>query len=444
MRVGVSAAGAIRSFPLGNTNREGGWIVVGDGVISNRGEHIMASHLGRLRWTIGLTVLLAVGLALTFGQDVQPAYKVTIKDDKPVVIESAVPVDPQLRIRYAPQGLGVQINEENGGTLHLSHFPTLNVDGQIQQVGGFGGFNNMPGGGRFEKQNQALGRTPGGKLRHGFTTIYTQNDLRITMVAEAVPTKAVGKSDKRRTDAMLIRYLVENKGQKSHTFGLRVYMDVYVISNDGAQFACPTMPGKVLNGIELKGKTLPDYVQLLERPDLNNPGFVAHLTLNLGSGLEKPDRVVLTQHGNGLGGWDMAPQQAFDTALGVFWEPKEIKPGGKREFAYGYGKGITLPPEGEGQYEVRLGGSFVPGKLFTVTAVVGDPAPGQSLTLQLPDGMELAEGRATQPVPPGTEQQANSVVMWRARVTRPGAFPLQVRSSHGLTQTKHVTVEKAP
>ena len=90
---------------------------------------------------------------------------------------------------------------------------------------------------------------------------------------------------------LLVHYLVENKGTRPHQFGLRVYMDTYVIDNDGCLFAAPTMPGKVLDGVALKGKLLPPYVQLLQRPDLKAPGFVAHLTLDLGPKLEKADRL---------------------------------------------------------------------------------------------------------------------------------------------------------
>jgi hypothetical protein len=405
---------------------------------------MISPRLG-IRCTIGLAALLA--LTWTAGADAP--YKITIKDDKPVFVDTtAVPVDPTPRIRYQAQGLGIHVTDEQGRQLHLSHFPTLNIDGQVMQVGGFGGFvanNAAPGGGRYEKMNQALGKSAGGKVRRGFQTVYKQGDLRVTLTSEVVPTKAPKGAKTRRSDSMLMRYLVENTGQKSHKFGLRVYMDVYVITNDGALFAAPTFPDKILDGIEMKGKTLPDYVQLLQQPDLKNPGFVAHLTLALGSNLEKPERVVLTRHGVGLGTWDMQPVQSMgDSALGVFWEPKDIKPGAKREFAYGYGQGIVLPVEGEGQYEMQLGGSFEPGKLFTVTALVADPAPGQTLTLQLPDGMDAVEGRATQPVPPTGPDQASSAVMWKGRVAREGRYLLQIRSSSGITQTKIVTVQKAP
>src|SRR5207302_973298 len=138
----------------------------------------------------------------------------------------------------------------------------------------------------------------GGRVRQGFTSVFVHNnDLRVTLTCEVVPTKAQAKAKQRRSDSVLLRYLVENKGQKTYKFGLRIYMDVYVISNDGALFAVPNQPGKILDGVVLKDKMLPDYVQLLERPNLQDPGFVAHLTLNLGNSLEKPDRIVLTRHG---------------------------------------------------------------------------------------------------------------------------------------------------
>ena len=85
---------------------------------------------------------------------------------------------------------------------------------------------------------------------------------------------------------------------------------------------------------------------------------------------------------------------------------------------------------GEGQYEVKLGGSFEPGKLFSVTALVSDPSPGQALTLELPEGVEAVEGRAVQPVPPPGPDQANSVVMWKGRVMRPA----ECSTFHGLNQ----------
>src|SRR5438034_97800 len=148
------------------------------------------------RSTSGLAALLAVGWVAVAAQEPSSPYKVTIKDEKSVVIETAVPVDPTPRIRFTPQTLGAVINDEHGRTLHLSHFPSFNIDGQVSQNAGFGGA--MLGGGRFEKMNQPLGKSAGGKQRQGFTTVYLHNnDLRITFTCEVVPTKAQGNAQKR-------------------------------------------------------------------------------------------------------------------------------------------------------------------------------------------------------------------------------------------------------
>jgi hypothetical protein len=81
---------------------------------------------------------------------------------------------------------------------------------------------------------------------------------------------------------------------------------------------------------------------VLERPNLKAPGFVAHFTYNFGKGFAKPNRVVLTSLRGALGNqWDMQVNRAGgDSAMGFYWDPKEIGPGGKRSLAYGFGKGI--------------------------------------------------------------------------------------------------------
>jgi hypothetical protein len=224
---------------------------------------------------------------------------------------------------------------------------------------------------------------------------------------------------------------------------LRGYIDTYIISNDGAIFAAPTHPNKLLDGVEFKDKLVPEYVQVLERPNLKDPGFVAHLTLSLGAGIEKANRLVLTRHGAFVNNWEMQAMASMgDSALGMFWDPKEIKAGAKRDMAYAYGQGIATSPESEGRFNLVLGGSFEPGKLFTIAAMINDPAPGQTLSLDLPPGMERLEGRQIQPVPSVMGEQTQTMVLWKARVTRLGQFPVRVRSSTGVTQTRVITISR--
>jgi hypothetical protein len=72
---------------------------------------------------------------------------------------------------------------------------------------------------------------------------------------------------------------------------------------------------------------------------------------------------------------------------------------------------------------------------------VDDPQPGQSLTLELPPGMQRVEGKDVQPVPRPNDENA-SIVYWKARVERTGTFPLRIRSSNGVTQTVTVTITR--
>jgi len=367
----------------------------------------------------------------------QAPVKVTVKDEKPVVIEPVLPLDTTRRVNYTPTGVGVGVRSENNQTLHLSHYPTFAIDGQYHQ-------QFQPGmGGQQLYVNRPLPKDKGPKLHGGYVSAYKYGDLVITVTVGLTPTRPAKGASKRGLDSVLVRYVVENKGQRPHKFGLRMYMDTYVIDNDGCLFASPaTEPNKLLDGMVLKGKKLPPYLQMLQRPNLKAPGYVSNLTLDLGNRLEKPDRLVLTRFGL-AGVWDMPAMASMgDSAIGVYWEPKEIKPGGKREYAYAYGKGVAINPEGNGQVELAVDGSFEPGKSFKVLARVNDPAAGQVLTLELPEGMELLEGRELQPVPPPLGEEPHSLVVWRARVARPGEYAVRVRSSTGVTQGKLISITR--
>jgi hypothetical protein len=393
-----------------------------------------------VRMFVPVIVALAWVMAPAQGGDKPKApVKVTIKDEKPVVVEPVFPIDPTVRIRYQSQNnLGVRITTETGAQLHLSHFPMFKVDGQVVSLG----FN--PGVvGKFEVTNAPLPKGSDGNARHGFMSVWVHGDLRVTMMAEVVPTTPLERGQKARLDSVLVRYTLENKGKQSRKLAVKAYIDTYIISNDAALFAAPTMPGKILNGVELKGKTLPDYVQVLQRQDLKNPGFVAHLTLNVGRASEKAGRVVLASHGS-FSAWDMPVTPTnTDSALAMYWEEKVLPPGAKRDVAYAYGQGIALGASGEGNMSMQFAGSFEPGKLFSVMALVNGPMPGQQITLDLPLGMERIEGKETQAVSMPSADQDRSFVLWKVRVLKTGTFPVRIRSSAGVTQTKIVTISKA-
>ena len=88
--------------------------------------------LRRLALGLVAAVLLAA-LAGTSASQEQASgpVKVSIKDEKPVIVEQVLPVDPQRRINYQPSGLSVMVRGENNETLHLSMFPGVLIDGQF-------------------------------------------------------------------------------------------------------------------------------------------------------------------------------------------------------------------------------------------------------------------------------------------------------------------------
>jgi hypothetical protein len=397
------------------------------------------------RLTLGLlTWLFAAVLWPARAEEAAPArppVRVTIRDDKPVVVEVALPIEPVQRITYhfagQPMAFGLlvdgkRINYQTPGGIQT----TFKIDERIIQPG------LAPG--RLEV-NRAPLPPHLGKKRIGEQAVYVFENVRFTQTVEVVPGKPSARYEpgqKRRLDTVLVRYFLENKDNRPHTIALRVFMDVLLVDNDGALFAAPNFPNKILDGIMLKDKQVPDYLQVLQRPDLKNPGYVAHFTYALGRQRERPSRVVLTGL-RAFNQWEMQALQAGgDSAMAMFWDAKTLPPGSKRELAYSYGQGIASNPENEGRVEVALGGSFEPGKLFSVTAYVEDPQPGQALALELPPGMERLEGKEWQPVP-APSASGNSIVLWKARVRRTGEFALRVRSSTGVTQTKLITISRA-
>jgi len=283
-------------------------------------------------------------------------------------------------------------------------------------------------------------KTPNGKARHGYYSAFKQGNLTITQVVEAVPSRPVKAGDQRKMNVALVRYIIENKDQKARSVAARVRIDTHC-NNDGALFAAPTMPKQILNGIELKDKTLPPFVKIMQIPNLEAPGATGHFTLKPGSRMIGPDRFVCTAHGVGDNGWDVTVQQANgDSDCVMYWSPVNVPSGGTVTLAYAYGIGLATSPESEGRISIAWGGSFEPGKLFTISTYVEDPISNQTIELDLPKGLELVEGKRIEPVPAPPLDSATSLVLWKCRVKELGEHTIRFRSSNGVTQTRTITI----
>jgi hypothetical protein len=395
----------------------------------------------------GLLLLAAAGMAFPQGPGgpaPAPAapVRVTIDDGKPEVVVPVLPVDPQVRIvtQYMPDmryGFTVDGKRIMCATNGANNSTLVRIDGVDIPYGGPQG--------RWEPQQAPLKPGPFGKPRHGVYSTWIYSNVHITQTLEVVPSKTANSvaGQKRRLDTSRIVYRIENKDSRPHTVGIRGTMDIMIHFNDGALFASPaTHPNQILDGAELKDKQVPEYLQVLERPNLQNPGFVAYLTFKMGTRVQGPDRIVMTNLGACFQGWEVRPIPANgDSAFAFFFSPHEVKPNAHREVGYAYGGGIATNPDNDGKVSLTFGGSFEPGKRFTVAAAVDDPAPGQTLALELPPGMERVEGKEWQPVPrPAAE--GRSLVLWKARVLRTGRHTLKVRSSTGVTETRIITITR--
>jgi hypothetical protein len=166
------------------------------------------------------------------------------------------------------------------------------------------------------------------------------------------------------------------------------------------------------------------------------------MNLKLGEGIEPPSRVLLTHWTDKLADWDVPEQPiANDSAVVLYWAEKSLAAGGKRQLGFSYGLG-SLSIAG-GRLGISVGGSFVVNGDLTIVALVNNPEKGQTLTLKLPPELKIAEGDATQavpPVPPGAGAQ-QSPVTWRIRATHDGVYVIEVQSSTGVSQKKRITIK---
>jgi hypothetical protein len=246
----------------------------------------------------------------------------------------------------------------------------------------------------------------------------------------------------RRYEVVLVRFVVENTGSKPHRVGLRYMLDTFIGSNDGVPFLVPGQDRLIQDKAEFRGQDIPQFIQALEKADLQNPGTVAHLMLQLpGSRYEPPERVVIAAWPDSkLGGrcrghsteWepDFHPiTKTSDSAVFIYWAEKELPPGEKREMGFAYGLGQLSPSlaaGGKTQLAMSVSGALRRGSDFTVTAYVANPERGQQIEIRLPEGFRLVRGEPRRSVP--AVSGAYVPISWRVRAPdRLGEFEIAVQ-----------------
>ncbi len=334
------------------------------------------------------------------------------------------------------------------------------------------GFEERDPPGEWLEMKAKLQGEIGGRPRDGLASAWwlPAKKIKITQEVEIVP-----GAQSRRLDTCLVRYLLENQDTHSHRVGIRFMLDTYIGSNDGVPFTIPGASDLCDTKREFPtSDRVPDFIQALEKEDLRDPGTVAYLQFRIGQNIESPSRVL-------LGGWpnqDLRSRQAArahaqltgwevpfisinerirvvdeetgkvrigstnDSAVTMYWNEQMLEPGKSRVVGFTYGLGSVDTRESGGHLLLTVGGRLVPNVEFTLTALVHDPKPGETLTLDLPAGLEAEGQQRTQmvpPVPPGASRP-DSPITWRLRATKDGRYELSVRSSTGATQKLPLTI----
>jgi hypothetical protein len=271
------------------------------------------------------------------------------------------------------------------------------------------------------------------------------HDIQVTQTVQIVPGDQSGV-----LDTCLIRYTVVNKAQVMRKVGLRVMFDTYIGANDGVPFVIPKQKGLLDRAKVFDQKQIPDYLEALEKPNLKNPGTVAHMGLK---GIKLPDctpepitkMIICTWPGNsevryddvapGLdterGREEAAKETIKDSCVALFWAYREMDPGEVRDMVFSYGLGSVSTPEGSGNLALTAGGSFVVGNDFTVTALVKNAENGQKVKLTLPDGLELASGEEAEKT---VESIGDTKVSWTVHSARVDNYTLSAESAGSKTQ----------
>lgn len=279
---------------------------------------------------------------------------------------------------------------------------------------------------------------------------HDRSRIRIAQQVEIV----VGEQT-RLYDTVLVRYVIENRDGKPHVVGLRALIDTLIGNNDGVPFLIPPGddPAYLMDSwAEFDRERVPPFIRAIE--DLNDAnGVVAEMGLRL-KGVEPIDRLVICRWPDNTrwGGtgkpldWKYEPISLNpaqpDSCVVMYWSDKPMQPGEKRELAFTYGLGRISSGQGGPREQLRLltAGASSIGRTFTATAYVKGIPPGQKAKIELPKGLELAEGQKAEQVVPAPGKQGYSQVSWKVKASQTGDHEIGiiVAGWHTVREIVHI------
>src|SRR5262249_35134808 len=144
--------------------------------------------------------------------------------------ELATLLDPPTRtMTYALSPLmqfGFAIREGKFGPKRITYAADGNTNSTLLKIGTKGlAFGSTAG--RWAPQQAPLGKGSDGRERQGQQSVWIYDNLHVTQVVEIVPSNTGAQ------DTCLVRYILENKGDRAQEVGLRLLLDTYMVDNDG-------------------------------------------------------------------------------------------------------------------------------------------------------------------------------------------------------------------
>jgi len=249
-------------------------------------------------------------------------------------------------------------------------------------------------------------------------------------------------------DNCLVYYtILNNNKDRDCDVGLRVLMDTFIGANDGVPFTIPGRKGFLDTMKELTEKEIPDYIEMIEKPD--NPkdlGTVARMGLRHiklpGIDLEPIDKMRICLYPGSQIKWDWAmepmnknPKQK-DSCVALYWVVQKMKAGDERRMGYTYGLSELSIGPSDAPIALSAPSSVQPGAEFVVTAYVWKSSKGQKVKLDLSSGLKLAKDESVEKT---VEENGTHVQLsWRVLAGEAGEYP--VAAKMGSTMTKPLKV----
>jgi hypothetical protein len=282
--------------------------------------------------------------------------------------------------------------------------------------------------------------------RHGWVSKmrFRNEQILVTQHVEIVPGKTEGETTGTALlDTCLIYYSIKNESDSiPQKVGLRFLLDTYIGNNDGVPFTIPGRKGFVSGQLTLKGDQIPDYIEVIERPDVSEKNLTtARLALRglrlPGVDLTEPDMLRICKFPGAQARWDWTPEDmGDDSAVAIYWPYEELEPKQTRHMAFTYGLSDLALGD---RLVVSAPSSTVPSREFVITCYVYNSSQGQKVTLNLPAGLELASGETAEKVVDTAAKRTQ--VFWRVRAAEAGAYPVSASSGQARSADTKVVVK---